>query len=211
MDATCHAGTDCCSGHCSSLGFCNKGYPVVCHSDADCPYSTTCLSCINECVYPPNGPCAQVAPCPCGYTCLNDVCASAAVDAGQSCATSFDCPAGENCNLHTSQCQYPMCLNEAGAPLTDAGPLTGSVYCTPEAPASGCANGFQCLTNASNISICLKPCATNANCDPGEVCAPSGYSVGQVCNYDCSTTCATDADCQSGQRCVDGDCEFQGC
>jgi hypothetical protein len=212
VDAACAVGADCCSGHCSVLGFCNNGYPVVCETAADCPYATTCLTCINQCVYPPFGACDQAAPCPCGYTCLNHVCASAEIDAGQRCATSVDCPLNQDCNPHTSQCQYTMCMNVAGGPVTDAGPAEGWVSCNLDGGPTGCADGFQCTDIGSGNSACQRPCNTNADCGSGEVCGQSGSSsTGQVCNYDCSSTCANNSDCSGNERCESGNCVGFGC
>jgi hypothetical protein len=132
-----------------------------------------------------------------------------------ACSTDADCNSlstGQTCNPISRQCADPSyyvgincitnadCLNlgPGGACLENTrNPLHR--YCTAACDpvfTGGCVSGYATTTRGATISVQLKPCVTNTECQ---------VASSNTCNFFpsqkgsfCSILCASDADCPSG-------------
>ncbi len=93
---------------------------------------------------------------------------------GSACATTKDCVKGLGCS-------------------TD--PFPGG-YCTADCSADPCAEGQVCGL-VVEMSACLKPCQSRADCRDEYQCFGGG----------CTLACTSDPECGTGFHCVSGQCE----
>ena len=139
-------------------------------------------------------------------------------DAGTSCQTNTDCPAGAPvCDPAASACV--ACLVDAQCPVGEkcraracvipttcsssldcAGAPTTTICDPATSTCVACVGAADCPTAADcihNECVPYDPCATSLDCPSGEVCDPAhGRCVG----------CLTDVDCGGGEVCVGGEC-----
>ena len=147
----CRKGTDCCSGKCKKKRGKRKGKcgqcPTRCCIDADCDAGQICSE-AGACVCPAN----QFACCPDGSpSCSVFVCCDSGTAACVAGACAGECPPDDWCS--------------APPPITWCGPLCGCATSTAGSPI--CAD-------ETVLSDGECDCATDADCDGGSVCVPSG-------------------------------------
>jgi hypothetical protein len=157
---------------CSSTKVGQMTSDITCHVDKDCPAPTICQVCNSRCVFAPNQACNLDAPCPCGYSCRDQVCVSNLGVPTAMCTYDRDCPVDQFCNRAQFQCEFPMELGPStGVACTANSQCDAGDICT----SAGGANAMECAPNLTT------QCHTTAECPTGDVCSPLGQCEHRTC------------------------------
>jgi hypothetical protein len=172
LGASCRSAPDCCSGICSTDGFCHAPVAHTCAVDGDCPSGLICQTCNHSCIFAPGGACDLSASCPCDYYCSSSLCTPIGTTPPAMCVRNADCPIGRFCNRAVFACQVPMVM------------ATGTGYpCNANAD---CGVGEMC-SNATSAGSCVAigvtECHTDSDCDVtnGMVCTENQCFHRQGC------------------------------
>lgn len=171
------------------------GIPGECAAGLFCSFSGEAMTC--EPGASEGDPCGDAMPCVDGSTCLGEVCT--AIEPGDPCTWSEDCPAGSFCNDRSEQCEP---LREEGEECDEYdAPCAADLFCSSESYPEVCAQphgpGEEC-------DRYREPCRPELYCDTDEypntcVARPA---LGAACDSD--TGCAPGARCETsyGGTCV---------
>lgn len=94
------------------------------------------------------------------------------------CATASDCAPPRVCNFNQHRCDLPCSSSSSLVGQSPPSAISGS----------RCGDGEECISG-----VCRGRCATDADCQHGEVCDSANVCV--------SDDCANDAGCLGGERC----------
>lgn len=153
------------------------------------------------------------------------------------CTADSQCPVGSSCDSTIGVCVTPGggSSSGGGSGSTDGGSggnpsmisadygksCTGSNSCSslpgtscvegPDQCLSSCAGGAKCPVGsecfAYDMNICVRTCASNADCSSEQYCSVSTYSASKVCytkkdKWSLGRECGSDNDCESSAFCV---------
>jgi len=140
----------------------------------------------------------------------------ALLPANQRCKDGYICASGKCAKICSRTANYSCKNNQtcSGYPIHDWGvcwqPILEGHQQTGESclisggmPEYTCTDTTICHLPAGGNSVCIEPCASNADCEEGEIC---NENTG-LCALDTVTAgCTSDSDCGEGQICSEGEC-----
>ena len=195
----CLTGQQCYSGQCcvppAAGGTCTASPSCGCPSGSVCyPSSTShAMACFTANNLAEGADCTGGSTCQAGLGCFGSVCK-------RYCATSSDCPSiggVQSCDQTTWS--------------SDKTDILGVKVCervcdpahpqSPKAPLLSCPAGFNCSSDTSGLSYCIKasPLPAGSTCSTEEDC-PAGSYCSATSNL-CTRYCLSTSDCAAGTTC----------
>lgn len=153
VDADCHGGQPGTQTVCSDSGSTKGSCITACHSDFDCPGSSTCNLSSFTCAGVQQQGCQKDSSCNGGMNGQQVVCVAGACV--QGCHEHLDCPSTHVCDKTASKCVLP---DQQG--------------CQTDADCNGGSTGTEVICSDGS-KLCKTGCHSNADCPAGKTCDTS--------------------------------------